>query len=221
MNALKHNSHGDNMFERELEAVTSKYDRKAGERDLLKKQLEDNNKSLEAKIKEVENVAKAKEVVQLAAESTQKKMVFHINNLVSMALAAVFPDPYTFEMKFEPRRGKTEADLLFSKNDSTTDDILNTGGGGPADVSSFALRLSTWSIRKTRHTIILDEPFRFLSRDLQPRASAMIKHLSEKLGLQLIIVSHIPEIIDNADNVININDILKPQQTSKLRRRHR
>jgi ABC-type lipoprotein export system ATPase subunit len=55
-----------------------------------------------------------------------------------------------------------------------------------------------------RRIIILDEPFRHLSADLQPKASEMMKMLSDKLGIQFIMVSHEEGIIDCADNIITI-----------------
>ena len=56
----------------------------------------------------------ARNAVQIAAGNIQKKLEYRINNIVSMALAAVFPDPYEFELKFVPRHNRTEADLLLS-----------------------------------------------------------------------------------------------------------
>jgi DNA repair exonuclease SbcCD ATPase subunit len=109
-------------------------------------------------------------------------------------------------LQFVQRRGKMECDLLFVKDGNVSDDILLTGGGGPADVASFALRLAAWSIGKTRPVQILDEPFKFLSRDLQIKASAMLKMVSEKFHCQFIMISHIPEIIEHADKIIDIQE---------------
>ena len=49
--------------------------------------------------------------------------------------------------------------------------------------------------------IILDEPLRFLSVDLQERASIMIKEISKKLGLQFLIVTHESTLASYADKV--------------------
>jgi DNA repair exonuclease SbcCD ATPase subunit len=42
---------------------------------------------------------------------------------------------------------------------------------------------------------------------MQEKASQIIKMLSEELGIQMIIVSHIPEMITAADRVINVEAI--------------
>ena len=48
------------------------------------------------------------------------------------------------------------------------------------------------------------EPFRFISRDLQQRAGEILKVLSNRMQLQIIMVSHIGEIIDVADKVFEV-----------------
>ena len=42
---------------------------------------------------------------------------------------------------------------------------------------------------------------RFLSADLQPKTGKMLKEINEKLNLQLIIISHELELIEQADVV--------------------
>jgi DNA repair exonuclease SbcCD ATPase subunit len=64
--------------------------------------------------------------------------------------------------------------------------------------------MAIWSIKKTRAIQVLDEPAKFLSRDMQDKASEMLKELSEKLGIQMILVSHIPEMISAADEVVQV-----------------
>ena len=54
------------------------------------------------------------------------------------------------------------------------------------------------------NVLILDEPAKNVSRDLQAKTGLIIKELSKKLGIQFIISSHIPEIITGADTVVNV-----------------
>ena len=170
------------------------------QRDEVKSRLDKNYHDFEV-------CAKARAVAQNVAESTQKKLEYHISHLVTMALSSVFPDPYEFKLSFVQKRNKTEAKLLFLKNGNETDDILNTGGGGVSDVASLALRISLWSINKTRPVLLLDEPTKFLhSPEYQEKASQMIKEVSEKLGLQIIMISDQKDILRYADNVIEITN---------------
>jgi DNA repair exonuclease SbcCD ATPase subunit len=123
-----------------------------------------------------------------------------------MAMASVFPDPYEFRVRFIQRRNRTECDLFFVKNEEECDP-LTAAGGGAVDVAGFALRVAVWSLKKTRNVFILDEPFRFLSVNLQAKCSAMMKEISDKLKVQVILVSHLPNIIESADKVFKIENV--------------
>lgn len=153
--------------------------------------------------KKTEDIAKAQVVIQTVAQQTQEQLRFHIESIVSKALAAVFAEPYGFVVEFETKRGQTEAKFWFERDGERVSPIDATGGGA-VDIAAFALRVTMWSMGKTRPTIILDEPFRFVSRDLQTKAGAMMKMLSEDLGLQFIMVTHNTDLIDEADEVFKV-----------------
>jgi len=182
----------------------------------LKKELEKNLKEKTEEEREFSrrkiNAEQAQLIIQEVAKQTQSQLEYHISDVVSMALSAVFDDPYEFSLKFVDRRGKTEADIVFLREGEEVDP-LQSAGGGAVDVASFALRIALWSIGKprSRNTIILDEPFRFLSADLQPKAGEMMKLLSERMGIQFIIVTHNKSLIDSADRVFTVS---RPKEKS-------
>lgn len=182
----------------------------------LKKELEKNLKEKTDEEREFSrrkiNAEQAQLIIQEVAKQTQSQLEYHISDVVSMALSAVFDDPYEFSLRFVERRGKTEADIVFLREDEEVDP-LQSAGGGAVDVASFALRIALWSIGKprSRNTIILDEPFRFLSADLQPKAGEMMKLLSERMGIQFIIVTHNKSLIESADRVFTVS---KPKEKS-------
>lgn len=148
----------------------------------------------------------AREIIREVGLKTQEQLQYHIGDITSLALEAVFNDPYSLTVEFVQRRNKTECDLYFVRENEKVDP-LSASGGGAVDVASFALRIASWSMTKprTRSTIILDEPLRFLSADMQEKASQMIKELSEKLGLQFIIVTHEPILANYADRVFEVS----------------
>jgi DNA repair ATPase RecN len=145
-----------------------------------------------------EGASKARVIIQRVAQETQKNLEFHLSHLVTTALAAVFPEEIEFVARIEVRRGQTECDLFF-KEFGQEYDPLEGSGFGPVDVASFALRITFWSLNKNRPTFILDEPFRNVSPDLQHKVSDMLKMVSEKLGVQIIMVSHQEDINIAAD----------------------
>lgn len=216
----------------EFQNLKNKFLQLQGRRNLLIEQKENAEKNKLEKEKYYENLLKARVIVQTVAEQTQKQLEFHVSNLVTMALSSVFPDPYTFELRYVQRRNKVEADLIFSKNGNESDDILNTGGGGVADIASLALRISLWSIKKTRPTIILDEATKFLHSPIyQEKCSELLKEVCNKLGLQIIMISDQPNILKFADNIVQVQNIsgrsvinevreIKIETVKKLKRRN-
>jgi hypothetical protein len=79
-------------------------------------------------------------------------------------------------------------------------------GGGVLDITCFALRIAFWSLRKNRNTIVIDEPFRNLHgvKELE-KCSDMVKMLSDKLGLQFLMVSDVELVNKAADRIFNVD----------------
>lgn len=156
--------------------------------------------------KRIKLIEQAQSFLQKVAQDTQSQLKFQIEDIVNLALETCFPNEYTFQLRFNIARGKTDAELVFlSQKTGRELDPMGCAGGGVIDLTCFALRIASFMLEQgIDDTIILDEPFKFISRDLQERASEVLKQLSTKLGLQIIMVTHIPEFIDCADKVIKI-----------------
>ncbi len=134
----------------------------------------------------------AQEILQGIAKEVQQAAHTQISSVVTRCLEAVFGDEaYQFKIDFKQARGKTEARLLFVRDGEEIEPIDSTGGG-VIDVASFALRLSCLILSRParRRVLIMDEPWKFLSRDYQPLMRDMMEVLSEELGVQFIIVTH-------------------------------
>ena len=150
----------------------------------------------------------ARVILQETAAQTQKNLRYHISSLVTMAIQAIFGEGLEFKMAIEQRRNQTEIDF-FVEEFGNLQEPLDSNGFGLVDIISLALRVSYWSLKKNRKTFILDEPFRNLSRDHSRAASKLLKTLCEKLGLQIIIVSHDTEITSYADKVFQVEKVGK------------
>ncbi len=144
--------------------------------------------------------------LQGVAQSTQEKLCMQIEDVVNMALETCFPNEYTFGIDFDIKYGKTEANIYFvSQRTGQQVDPMQASGGGVVDLTSFALRIAGYALEQGNdNVIILDEPFRFLSRDLQRQAGEILKNLSKTMGIQIIMVTHIGDIIDVADKVFEV-----------------
>lgn len=134
----------------------------------------------------------AQEILQLLAESVQRKAHKKLADVVTSCLSSVFDDPYEFHIVFERKRGKTDAVLRFRKGGLDVDP-LTASGGGMIDVAAFALRIACLVLHRPRlsKVVVLDEPFRFVSAQYQENVRSMLEELSTKMGLQIIMVTHI------------------------------
>jgi len=168
------------------------------ERDVLKDQIRSLVEKTATLKQRSTDAKQARIVLQEVAKKTQQNLEYHLSNLVTLALKSINPTWPKFVAEIVVRRNKTECDLLFEEYGERYNPI-DGSGGGPLDIASFALRITFWSLRKNRHTFILDEPFKFLSADLQHKASEMIKMISEKMDVQIIMISHQEDINVAAD----------------------
>ena len=176
----------------------------------MKKQVENNliqNKTtLDNLNNRIKLLEQAQAFLQKVAQDTQSQLKFQIEDIVNLALETCFPNEYEFQLQFNIARGKTDAELVFlSQKTGRPTDPMNASGGGVVDLTAFALRIASYALEQgVDNVIILDEPFRFISRDLQARAGEILKSLSTKLGLQIIFVTHVPEFVDISDKVFEV-----------------
>jgi len=152
--------------------------------------------------KEYEAAIQARIIIQTVAEKVQQTIETRINKLVNLALEIVFEkDAPDFSLKIVQRRNQLEADLTVDGMDG----ILDSSGGGVADIVAFAMRFAMWSfLPKKRKLLILDEPFRNLSKEYQSAVAEMVSVLSKKTQSQIIMVSHHAILSDYVDNTIEV-----------------
>lgn len=181
------------------------FEQKKGQRKQIELSLLSEQRNLNDLQTMQERLEQAQVVIQEVAQLTQEQLKYHISELVTLALASIFEDPYEFEVEFEQKRNQTEANLWFVR-DGERIHPLTASGGGAVDVAAFALRVSLWSLKqpRSRAILVLDEPFRFVSANYRTQTSEMVKMVSERLGLQIIMVTHSEELVECADKVITI-----------------
>jgi len=156
---------------------------------LAKVQVQQETKAKEQAQAELDTTAEAQGIIQSIAQTIQQQAHRQIAEVVTRCLNAVFDDPYEFEIKFERKRGKTEAKLVFVRDGLELDDPLNEAGGGPIDVAALALRLACVLLAKPprRRMLVLDEPFKNIrGRGNRHRVRLMLTRLAEELGVQFV-----------------------------------
>ncbi len=148
----------------------------------------------------------AAKVVKDNALTTQSELESQMSIIVTPAIKAILGKPYTFKIKFTERRGKSEADIYLKDEDGNEYSPLDNTGGGLVDILSVALRIACWRISKPQSApiMICDEIARNLSANYVANMGYFLKEVSQRLGIQFIMVTHVEEFIEAADNVITI-----------------
>ena len=163
--------------------------------------------SLEIAKERVTTVNKARAYFQEIAETTQRDVADTLSVIITSAIKAVFDtDEYRCEIIFGTARNQSDAKLILIKGEEEIDDPLDSISGGMIDVAAFAARVGFIFLKGSRKVLIADEPFKGVSEDFKGRCPEMLRLLSEQLGMQFIIISHMKEMIDGADNVLTISN---------------
>lgn len=177
-----------------LSELKSKIDQLIGERNHIRSLIIEAKKNIKDLKRQAEVVERAQFIIKEISKKTQQQLIYHISELVSLALTSVFGDEaYGFKVNFEEKRGKTECSLVFL-DDGDEVKPVDSSGFGPLDVASFALRVALWNIQrpKTRNVLILDEPFKHLrGEEFQKKAGELLSEISKKLNIQIIVISDV------------------------------
>lgn len=184
-----------------LKEMKQKIDGYRWHRDHLQKQIEDTEKEI-AKLDEQLSICKeAGIIVSKAVESTQKSIQTSVTDVVNKALEAVFDEPYTVSIEWYTRGKDTktsQARFVLRKAGVEADrNLLHSIEGGQLALISVILRIAFLSLRKDcRNVLILDEVLASVSKTSSDgesnieRAEKMLRTISDKFGVQIILVSH-------------------------------
>ena len=164
--------------------------------------LEEGKVSLENHIKEIVVV---QEVFQSAIKLLYDNLSMHLGGIITEGLSMVFPDSnYQFVIDFVERRGTVEADLWLEDDEGERYHPLDAVGGGISDFVSLLLRITYLILSDYENTLICDEPGKFISSDKREEAANFLKKICEDFDFQVLMVSHIPEMIQCANVVYTL-----------------
>jgi DNA repair exonuclease SbcCD ATPase subunit len=154
----------------------------------------------------ISQMEKSRELMNMVGSACQLKVKEVVERLVSEAFEVVFGDNYKFELEMAIVRNQPEVSM-FVIQDGKKRSMKDEQGGGVIDLISFVLRIVMWSITtpRTAGVMILDEPGKFISKNLQQVFGEMITELSRMLGIQFLMVSHEEELINTADVTYSVH----------------
>lgn len=194
--------------------------------------LENKIKTKQNKIKKLkkEHIAneKARIVFLDVYKEVQNETKEYIEKLVTHAIQFVFENrDYTFKLELEDKNNRVHATPIITEGNTELDPKEDIGGG-IIDIVAVALKIIIWHMHdpRSRNVIILDEPFRCTGA-LITKAGYMIKYLSEKLNIQIILISHNNELIKICDKIFHVHrkgtesiiNIVSNKEEKKIKRR--
>ena len=201
----------------QLDNISNRYDRLSIKKELLEKELKAKTFSLSVLNRKLKNHEQARAIFTRLSKQLQTEAKKHIENLVTLAVQAVFDNRYSYHLVYEEKRGvmtctptvKIGNEEYIPKEDE---------GGGMQDIIGFIQKIVLWSIQvpRSRNFILLDEPFRFCG-ELTLKALQLVQKLSQKLNLQILIITHEPEIANVCDRVWHITNPKNKSIVSRIK----
>jgi predicted ATPase len=195
-------------METEYKKIKDKVKKDRINRDYLKTKYKDlvNRKgSLESTLSDSEA---ARKIIHIVSKRTLQNLEYRLSNIGTLALKSIDKNFPELVAKIEIRRNQTEIDFFF-KEFGVLQKPLDSSGYGAINIACYGLKISFWTLDKNRHIMILDEPFKDLSPDLQQKASDMVKMIIDKFELQHIIVSHAVDLNYSADRTFEVTKVGK------------
>ena len=175
----------------------------------LAAEVEEKEQLIKKKTRQADNFIKARWVLSEVARLTQEQFKDRVESLVTMAVQSVFDRPFGFELIFERKRNKLECKPvvyeMVGNNKVMYEDPKDDVGGSAIDIISFALRIVLWHLEKpsSRNVILLDEPMKNMGR-LVGLGGQVLREISHRLNLQLIIVTHDVSLMEIGDRVYEV-----------------
>lgn len=190
-----------------LKDIRAQVERLKGRKEAVQSDRDRAQKKKEALSIEVKNSEAAKAIIRLVAQKTQNQLKDKLEIPVSLAMSAVFERSCNLRIEFPERRGRTECDFFWNVDGYEYPDLEFSEGGGALDVAAFGLQMAILSLMKnhSRQVLFLDEPLKWLKGgELPERGAMMLSEISKSLGIQIVMVSHIPEQRAGSDKVFEI-----------------
>lgn len=156
--------------------------------------------------KELDILQKTRDVFKKAAVLTQNHLAEHLSSIVTKSLRMIWSESnLSFHTEFVERRNSTECDMWIEE-DGHRYSLLDGKGYGIVDVVSFSLKVAYIILHNVDNIMIVDEPFRNVSKGNHEVLSRLVKELAEELEIQFIMSTHSTDLIAHSDQSFYIVD---------------
>lgn len=186
-----------------LRTLREEVDWRKAQRASLVLEISEISKTIQVNKREIEELSKARVILREVAKNVQQRFKRFIEGIVTLALRAVFKR-YRFKMKFSDKRKKPVCEFLVMDKGKELIPREEDVGVGAVDVAAFVLNIGILKVTrpKLRQMLYADEPSRNIGIGEEARRLArVIRRLSHKLKIQVIINTHDENLIEAGDRV--------------------
>ena len=198
------------QIEQSLGMLKTKYQQGMGQLELLTKQKEAKEQELKQAENDLDIWRKVQMLFTLTSEFARQQLKTRIEETVTAALVAVFNQPLEFKIDIREKAGQPTAEwvLVSPYGDLNLEsNPEDSNGGGVVDVISLALRLAMMELSRPKvdGPLLLDEIGKMISAQYAPNVAYFLKQYAEKVGRQIIMVTHNEALADVADIVYRVS----------------
>lgn len=188
-----------------IQEFQSRVDKLDGFYQALKRQQESLTKEIIELKNSVDLYTKASLVIKHLLDTMVRDEINKMAGLVTYGLKAVFDDQ---DLAFKPVISKKNDRIYIELKtlNNGVEEEFGTFGGSVAVVESFLLRIICMLKMKLARLILLDESFAAVGAEYIPNTSKLIGELSNKLNLDILLVTHEPEFKNYAKKVYRLQD---------------
>lgn len=169
-------------------------------------QMQEATNTVTTAVKDKAAVEEAMAFVLAVTQRIQKQVKAMLDTAVNHAAAVVHFDR-TFTFEFSTSRDKTIVTPILSKNGKELGSMLGSDSGGLAEVLALAVRVSFIVLSQKRRFVFLDEDFTGIDRERLPITRALLKELSQKLNVQIVLNTHLSQLSDMGDSTITMKAV--------------
>lgn len=132
-----------------------------------------------------------------------------VESLLTEGLQAIFDDlDLSVRTEIEVQRGKVAVDLITVQKEPdgtiTEGGSTDAYGGSVSTVQSVLLRIVVLNRRGLRPLLLLDESLGAVAEHYVPRVGQFLSVLAERMGLDVLAVSHNPALVEAASTAYRI-----------------
>jgi len=171
---------------------------------LLQEQEENLNKSLDKFTDDYKNLEETLDVLREFAVIKEQVLREKIDNIVTRGLRLIFGEGYQSKLEFGISRGQAviKPKIVSQVNGEELEaDVADAHGGGLVNIISVIYQILVLALikPKQKQVLFLDEPFRNVSEEYLEATGEFLKQLNQKLGIQIVLVTHRKQITEVAD----------------------